>query len=481
MAEISTDGIGSKITMALKTGSGVDINELATSLSEAEALPQISSVTAKKASATVAISGYGVLTNGVSALQAKLEALEDKDTLLTHSVASSDEDMIDAEITSQSSAKAGMTRIQVLFVARPEVTEVTSYTGSEFASATATISGLDKVNLAVNGGTAVQINVGTPTPKGIVDAINSANVGGITARTLIKGSTGTKVSILLESKTGQANAFTIRTNASSELTRTEKQPAQDLKLKVNNLAEIYRDNNSPTDVVEGLQLKIRQTTATGESHNIVVTASTSSLETSLESVIASYNDFLTVADYLTGDPDEDDKVAGSLSREKSTVNLVKNSIRGTLNTPSEAASNANFSTLRDLGISSKLGGVLSLDSTKFAAALKTNFTDIRTMLTGDTNNQFASDVGDHGLALDMRTALEALASDTGSIKAKETTTAAAVAQYEEQLLDLTERLEGIKARYMKQFAAMETLVQRSKNTGSYLEGQFKAMESMYSN
>ena len=103
------------------------------------------------------------------------------------------------------------------------------------------------------------------------------------------------------------------------------------------------------------------------------------------------------------------------------------------------------------------------------------------MLTGDTNNQFASDVGDHGLALDMGTALEALVSDTGSIKAKETTTAAAVAQYEEQLLDLTERLEGIKARYMKQFAAMETLVQRSKNTGSYLEGQFKAMESMYSN
>lgn len=486
MAEIiSRDEIGSKITQALKAGSGVNISELATSLAEAESMAGINAVENKKEVSEVAISGYAVLKASVSTLQKSFKALEDKDGLLTHTVASSDEDMIDAEITSQSSAKAGTTRIQVLFVARPEVTELTANNGSDpalllFNSATATISGLTEVNIAVNGGTATKILVGTPTPKGIVDAINSANVGGITARTLIKGSTGTKVSILVESKTGQANNFTITTNLSSELARTQKQAAQDLKIKVNNLTEIFRDNNSPTDVVEGVQLKIKQTTGTN-SHNIVVTANTSSLETSLKSVIASYNDFLKISDYLTGEPDEDDEIAGSLSKERTTVNLVKNQIRSTLNTSSESASNADFSTLRDLGISSKLGGVLSLDSTKYAAALKTNFIDIRTMLTGDLNNQAASDVRDHGLALDIITSLDGLVNDKGSIKTKETSAAAAVAKYEEQLLDLTERFEGIKSRYMKQFAAMETLVQRSKNTGAYLEGQFKAMENMYSN
>ncbi len=48
-------------------------------------------------------------------------------------------------------------------------------------------------------------------------------------------------------------------------------------------------------------------------------------------------------------------------------------------------------------------------------------------------------------------------------------------------VDLNERFESIKARYLKQFAAMETLVQRSKSTGEYLTGQFKAMEGAYSN
>ena len=114
MAEISTDGVGSKITMALKTGSGVDIHELATSLSEAEAMPKIDSVTAKKASATVAISGFGVLKNGVAAVRTALKALEDKDALLLNSVSSSNPNSVEVQISSQSLAKAGKTAIQVL-------------------------------------------------------------------------------------------------------------------------------------------------------------------------------------------------------------------------------------------------------------------------------------------------------------------------------------------------------------------------------
>ena len=467
--------IGSKITQALKAGSGVDINELATSLAEAESMAQISMTTKQKEETSVSISGYGVLKAAVTNLKSSFEALQNKDDLLTHSVASSSEGMIDAEITSLSSAKAGTTRIQVLFVARPEVTEVTSNNGSQFTSATATISGLDKVHLAVNGGTAVQVNVLTPTPKGIVDAINAANVGGITARTLIKESTGTKVSILVESKTGQANNFTITTNLSSELTRTQKQAAQDLKIKVNNLTEIYRDNNSPTDVVEGVQLKIKQTTGT-VSHNIVVTASASSLETSLNSMVEAYNNFIKLSDYLTGESDEEDEVAGSLSKDKATVNMALTKARSLLSLTSATASNG-FNNLRDIGITSKAGGEIGLQATTYAAALKSNFSDIRMMLTGDTNDQDVSSLSNKGLALNISIILDSVVSDTGPIKARETSVQKKVADYEEQLLSLQERFEGAKTRYLKQFAAMESLVQRNKNTGDYLTSQFEAMQN----
>ena len=103
------------------------------------------------------------------------------------------------------------------------------------------------------------------------------------------------------------------------------------------------------------------------------------------------------------------------------------------------------------------------------------------MLTADTNDQIAADSRVKGLAQDVINLLETVVADTGLIKTQEDAVAAEVLRYEERLLQLEERMEGIKARYLRQFAAMESLVQKSKNTGEYLTGQFKAMENMYSN
>lgn len=479
MAEISTDGIGSKITMALKTGSGVDINELATSLSDAESLPQINSVTAKKASATVAISGYGILTNGVSALKVKLEALEDKSTFLTSSVSTSNTNAIGAEITSQSLATPGTSEIIIHTLARREVTELKANGGAAFSSATATITGLNKVILTVNGGVATDVLVSNPTPQGIVDAINAANHEGITARTINKLSSGAAVSVLVESKTGVNNNFTISTNLSSELSQVETQAARDLKLTVNGMPDIYRDNNSPSDVVEGVQLNIK--TSGGNTRRVVVTSNTSALKTSIDGLITTYNDLITLTDYLIGDADPDDELAGSLSTDKRTVNLLLTSARAFLSLPSSSAT-AEFSTFRDLGITVGIDGKLSLKEAVFSAAVKNSFFDIRTMLTADTDDQLATSISARkGLALDANIALESLINSTGAITTRKASAQKSVTRYTDQLVDLQERLESSKQRYLKQFAAMETLVQRSKNTGDYLTSQFKAMESMYSN
>ena len=480
MAEISTDGIGSKITMALKTGSGVDINELATSLSDAESLPQINSVTAKKASATVAISGYGVLTNGVSALKVKLEALEDKSTFLTSSVSTSNTNAIGAEITSQSLATPGTSEIIIHTLARREVTELKANGGAAFSSATATITGLNKVILTVNGGVATDVLVSNPTPQGIVDAINAANHEGITARTINKLSSGAAVSVLVESKTGVNNNFTISTNLSSELSQVETQAARDLKLTVNGMPDIYRDNNSPSDVVEGVQLNIKSAAAS-DTRRVVVTSNTSALKTSIDGLITTYNDLITLTDYLIGDADPDDELAGSLSTDKRTVNLLLTNARAFLSLPSSSAT-AEFSTFRDLGITVGIDGKLSLKEAVFSAAVKNSFFDIRTMLTADTDDQLATSISARkGLALDANIALESLINSTGAITTRKASAQKSVTRYTDQLVDLQERLESSKQRYLKQFAAMETLVQRSKNTGDYLTGQFKAMESMYSN
>ena len=474
--------IGSKITQALKAGSGVDINELSTSLAEAESMTQIDIATKKKEETSVSISGYGVLKASVNALKSSLATLQDKDTLLTKSVFTSNTNRVTATVGAQSTASAGTTKIKVNSLARPQQNTITD-DGTAFTSLASSLAGSNfTINLKVPHGTSpgTTVNVTNLTPQGVIDAVNSVTTTtGVKARAANILASGTNFYILLEGKTGALNSFAFSSSlsGSSELEGGAKADAtldaQDLQVEVNDQL-FRRDNNSPSDLIDGVQLNLK--VASSNTTNIVVSESAESLKTALDSVIASYNDFLTLADYLTGEADEEDELAGSLSKEKSNVNLVKTALRGTIGQVSATASNG-FSTLRDIGISTKLGGKLSLNLTEYAAALKTNFADIRMMLTGDTNDQSALSGLDHGLALDIGIVMDAVAGDAGAIKQKETSTTAATVRYEAQLVKLNERLEGIKTRYMKQFAAMETLVQRSKNTGEYLTSQFEAMQN----
>ena len=473
--------IGSKITQALKTGSGVDIYELATSLADAESMAQIDIATKKKDETSVSISGYGVLKASVNALKSSLALLQDKDTLLTKSVFTSDNALTTAVISAQTNAIAGTTRLETTSLARPQQNTIKD-DGNEFASLTSSLASSDfTINLKVpynTGGSGTTVTVSNRTPQGVIDAVNSVTATtGVKARADITGVSGTAFYIVLEGKAGAANSFVFSSSLSgtSELEggahADKTRGAQNLVVEVNGLA-FNRDNNSPSDLIAGVQLNIK---ATGES-NIVVGESADSLETSLKSMVDAYNSLLAVSDYLTGDSDEEDEVAGSLSKDRATVNGILNQVRGLIGLTSSTASNG-FSTLRDIGIGTSVGGKISLSATEYAAAIKTNFSDIRTMLTGDTNDQTAQSALDKGLVLDMSIILDSIVSDTGTIKVKETSVTKKVAGYEKELLVLQDRYDSIKSRYLKQFTAMETLVQRNKNTGDYLTSQFEAMQN----
>ena len=473
--------IGSKITQALKTGSGVDIYELATSLADAESMTQIDIATKKKEETSVSISGYGVLKASVNALKSSLASLQDKDTLLTKSVFSSNENKTTAVISAQTNAIAGTTKLEVTSLARPQQNTITD-DGNEFASLTSSLASSNfTINLKVpqdTGGSGTTVTVSNRTPQGVIDAVNSVTATtGVKARAGITGVSGTAFYIVLEGKEGFLNSFVFSSSLSgtSELEggtfANKTRAAQNLVVEVNGLA-FNRDNNSPSDLIAGVQLNLKQTGDT----NIVVGESADSLETSLKSMVDAYNSLLEVSDYLIGESDEEDEVAGSLSKDKATVNEVLNQVRGLIGLSSSTASNG-FTTLRDIGIGTTISGKITLSAKEYAAALKTNFSDIRTMLTGDTNDQTALSGLDKGLVLDMSIILDSIVSDTGTIKVKETSVTKKVATYEKELLVLQDRYDSIKSRYLKQFTAMETLVQRNKNTGDYLTSQFEAMQN----
>tara|TARA_B100001029_G_scaffold179258_1_gene188158 strand:- start:1193 stop:2665 length:1473 start_codon:yes stop_codon:yes gene_type:complete len=486
---ISTDNsdIGGKITRALNAGSGVDVHDLAKTLAETETMPRINSITEKKAESTVAISGFGVLKSSVSSLKSSFEALKNKDSLLTKTIKTNHEDRVDAVITSQGDAPTGTYQIRVTQLARPQANELKD-NGNSFTALNQSLAGSNftitiKVPRTAASGTDVVVT--DHTPQGIIDAVNSiTSTTGVTARAFNPASSGTTFSILLEGSNGSDKTFEF----SSTLTggdaitggtwNDKTRNATDLIVEMNGRADIRRRTNSPTDLIPGVQTTFKRWGPTTDI-NLVISEDTSALETKLNSMVESYNSFVQLSDYLIGEKNEDDELAGSLGSEKGTVNLIKNRIRSVLGQTSATASNG-VSTLRDLGIQTNLGGEISLNATTYAAVVADKFSDVRTMLTADMNDQDKSDTRAHGLALDITTVLDNITNDQGTIKAKETNTTSEVARYESQLVDLQERLETVKQRYLRQFVAMETLVQRNKSTGEYLTGQFKAMENMYS-
>ena len=194
--------IGGKITQALSAGSGVDIHDLAKTLAEAESLPGINSVTAKKEESTVAISGLGILKSSVSSLKTSIDALRNEDQFLDKSVYSQSTDRIEAVMTSQAAAEAGTTQVKVNTLARSETSTLKRYTGSgsaseEFTSLTQQLNGGSTINFSiVVGSTTTALNGTTDTPQGIMDAVNAVtSTTGVSARALTTLASGTAFTI----------------------------------------------------------------------------------------------------------------------------------------------------------------------------------------------------------------------------------------------------------------------------------------------
>jgi flagellar hook-associated protein 2 len=205
-----------------------------------------------------------------------------------------------------------------------------------------------------------------------------------------------------------------------------------------------------------------------------------SLRDSLDEFVSSVNDFNKELDEMADPDDTESAFGGSLANDSSFVSLIRKQVKALVDKESATAS-GSMSSFRDLGMSFKLSGDIEIDETAYTNAVTNNLSNVREMLTGNTDSQSRYDSSSKGLALDSRIALLELIETDGLLSNRETNATNTLESQKEALAELEERMTKAYERYIKQFAAMESIVQRSKSTGDYLEGQFKAMENMYSN
>ena len=149
MAEVgATDNIGSSLIKSMNVGSGVEISELAEALANADTAPSISTKTTQKEEATAAISGLGILKSSLSMFSQSVDTMTDKSSLTDKSVASQNENRVEAKITAQTKVQAGTHKLQCRQLARAQINALKMASGSFSSDAH-----------ALNGGSAFHLSI----------------------------------------------------------------------------------------------------------------------------------------------------------------------------------------------------------------------------------------------------------------------------------------------------------------------------------
>jgi flagellar hook-associated protein 2 len=107
--------------------------------------------------------------------------------------------------------------------------------------------------------------------------------------------------------------------------------------------------------------------------------------------------------------------------------------------------------------------------------LTNNYTDVITMLSANTTDQSMSGEASRGIAGDALHAIDALVDTNGLIRSTTDLATQRLSGYQEDLAAIDLRMKSVKDRYLKQFTAMEQIVDQMNSTRESLKQQLDAL------
>jgi flagellar hook-associated protein 2 len=352
---------------------------------------------------------------------------------------------------------------------------------------TLTSTDINAVDIASPTGTqfsnTIAVAASATTPAGIVAAINSANLG-ITAQLVNTGNIATPYRIMVTGASGASNAFSLTSLAAGggEVTGIsfgkKLQSSQDATFNVNGM-DMTSSKNTVTDAIAGTTLSFNSITTAGVPANLVFSRDTSSISTKLNALVTAYNDANTMLGVVS-DPKSTVETYGATLVGNSMVASVRSQMRQLI-TGNSTTPAGGLSALRDIGFNLDQKGVLSIDKTKLDSALKNNFDNVVTLVTGNRENQSKFSLLPSGVAGEAVKKLTALLDTTAPLTTQSTNLTTKISEYKKQLDKLDIRMTELLARYNKQFATMESMVGQSKSLQTSLKSTFDGMMATYTN
>ncbi len=374
-----------KIMTSLGAGSGVDVTALAQGLTDAERIPQENLINAKITQNQSRVSGYAAISFMLGAMNTALTSLKDANSFNASTVSNPNTAALD--VTATAGVVAGNYAVQVNTLASPQRSM-----SAGFASPSSPLNSGQAFNLSLstNGATGqtVSIAAGADTPQGIVSAVNAAALG-ISAQLVNTGNASNPYQIVLTGATGAAQGFTLTSGATSPpasaIVFTNQQSAANASLTVAGVT-FTRTSNVVTDVIPGLTLNLKSTTASAV--GISLARDTTQIKTNITGLVTAYNDLNNILKEVS-DPKSTLAIYGGTLVGDSMVRQVRDQVRSMMVSTSSSPG-VGLGALWQMGINVNSAGVMAVDSTKLDSALSTRFADVVTTFTGNQNNRSPS-------------------------------------------------------------------------------------------
>lgn len=529
----------SNIVSALGAGSGVDIKALAENLVAAEKTPRKERLDAKISQSEARISGLSAIKYALGEVKAAFEKLNDPADFATIQVSNSQPAALN--LTASDKAEPVNFDIAVTQLARGQ-RQTTSNLGSsinggasfrlalqigngnpvDLAVSQATPAGLvSAINNAKTGVTAQAIQTGTGTQivlsgqPGVGQAFDIRAYRSNNTQVLLHDSSNLVVkadplttalqvsyqdpetdtpvimdmqqdvdgnwqpidSSLIPPAGTQLTLAPDPSDLSLALFNEPFQRAKDAQLNINGI-EVSRASNRIDDLIDGVTLDLLSTT-TGSGATVQMSRETASIKSNLQGLVTAYKDLEETFKVLGDKDSEVEKFGGALAGD-SLLQSIRSQLRKLITEPSSTPG-STIKAARDVGLSFDRYGVLQLDANRLDEALQGHFDEVVKMFTADTNNKSVFSKIDAGTAGGAVRMLDSMLRSTGIIEQKSRMTNQQITRYKGELLDLDERMNRLRERYLQQFSVMENIVGNSNTTREGLKSRFEGMMSMYTN
>ena len=468
----------------------IDVQGIVDQLMKLEQKP-LEKLQSSNSSIQTRISAYGKLKGELAAVQDAARKLYSVTTWQATAVTSANENAV--KVTSSGGAAKGALAVSVQQLAQSQ-----SASTGKFAAAEAVVGGgtlTIQMGSVANGGfsadparTALNLDIKAgATLADVRTAINNAGAG-VSASIVNDG--GQARLMIRSTETGEANAFAISVSGAENGgadglgalafapggggTMTPLQAAQDAKYTIDGL-ELSASTNNITNALDGVNLELRQVTTAPV--GIEVTPDAQAMRSAVDAFVTAYNTINASLKDLTK-YDAGTKTAG-LFQGDSVVVQIQTKLREALGgvftpatVPGAAAGGLSLTRLSDAGLEVQRDGSLKINDTKFQGAAA----DPKALreLFGASGGAGATN---HGIARRLADLLGGVLDGSGAIGGALSSLERTSADNQKRQADLESRLEGTRARLVRQYSKLDSDLQAMSGVSNSLASQLAALNN----